>query len=41
LRLDAVFASPAIPTYLKDCNVSASVTVEEASDHLPVWARFE
>jgi len=40
LRLDYVFASPALAARLKACDLVAGQAAERASDHLPVWATF-
>jgi endonuclease/exonuclease/phosphatase family metal-dependent hydrolase len=40
LRLDYVFASPALAPQLRSAGVVATPVAARASDHLPVWAEF-
>ena len=40
LRLDYIFASPAMADRLITCDLIAGKDATRASDHLPVWARF-
>src|SRR5258708_16451553 len=40
LRLDYIFASPALAQYLDSCDVVTTRAARRASDHLPVWATF-
>lgn len=40
LRLDYIFASPAMTPLLCASDVVSSETARKASDHLPVWAEF-
>jgi len=40
LRLDYVFASPAMTAGLRECDVVTTNEARKASDHLPVVARF-
>ncbi|MGH2561632.1 MAG: endonuclease/exonuclease/phosphatase family protein [Thermomicrobiales bacterium] len=41
LRLDYMFASPALAERLLTCDVGAGETAARASDHLPVWIEFD
>lgn len=41
LRLDYIFASPRMARRLDACDVVKGEDLEQASDHLPLWARFE
>jgi exonuclease III len=40
LRLDYLFASPALASRLVQCHVVCEGSTKQASDHLPVWAEF-
>jgi endonuclease/exonuclease/phosphatase family metal-dependent hydrolase len=40
LRLDSIFASPALAARLSACDNVTGAEAECASDHLPVWAEF-
>lgn len=40
LRLDYIFASPALAALLCASNIASGEPAREASDHLPVWAEF-
>jgi exodeoxyribonuclease III len=40
LRLDYIFASPAMAPLLTASNIVTDETARKASDHLPVWAEF-
>ena len=40
LRLDYIFASPAMTSLLCASNIISGDTASKASDHLPVWAEF-
>jgi exodeoxyribonuclease-3 len=40
LRLDYIFASPALAERLQGCDVVAGGETDRASDHLPIWVEF-
>jgi endonuclease/exonuclease/phosphatase family metal-dependent hydrolase len=40
LRIDYIFASPALAGRLQRCDVVAGGATQQASDHLPLWAEF-
>lgn len=40
LRLDYIFASPALAQRLSACDLISAGEAETASDHYPIWAEF-
>jgi len=40
LRLDYIFAAPAMAAHLWACGLSMGQEAQQASDHVPIWAEF-